>query len=564
MRKNKTLLEKTKLIFSQNNTIGYLILLILFASCSPTYDVIIRNGNIYDGSGLLAYKADLGIKDNKIAFIGKLKSEKAKVEVDATGMAVSPGFINMLSWANNSLLEDGRSMSDIKQGVTLEVFGEGASMGPLNDKMKLARGGTEWTTLGEYLEHLVQKGVSTNVASFVGATTVRINVLGYDNRRPNAEELTKMQDLVREAMEEGAMGLGSSLIYPPAFFASTEELIALAKAASEYNGMYISHLRSEGNAFLQAVDELLTIADEAEIDAEIYHLKAAGKNNWHKLEQVIAKIDSANKAGLKITTNMYTYTAASTGLDATLPPWVQEGGKEAWLERMRLPEIRERLIAEVNEASDSWENFYLMAGGSENIMLAQFDEDSLSYLAGKSLKEISEIRQSTPVETIIDLILDNGGDISTIYFLMSEDNIEKKIKLPYMTFGSDGGSFAAEGKTLESSTHPRAYGNFSRVLGKYVRENKSLTLEEAIRKMTSLAAQKLKISDRGRLAPGFFADIVIFDPETIADQATFDNPHQYANGVLHVFVNGVQVLKDGQHTGQMPGMVVRGPGYKKR
>lgn len=539
-----------------------LVAIIVLVSCAPQYDLIIRNGNVYDGSGLPAYKADLGIRGDKIAFIGNLKDVRGKSEIDAEGKAVSPGFINMLSWANNSLLQDGRSMSDIKQGVTLEVFGEGASMGPLSDSMKIARGDAKWTTLGEYLNYLVEKGIAPNVASFVGATTIRINVLGYENRKPDAEELARMQDLVREAMEEGAMGLGTSLIYPPAFFADTEELIALAKAASEYNGMYISHLRSEGNAFLQAVDELLTIADQAKIDAEIYHLKAAGTNNWHKLDQVIAKIDSANKAGLKITTNMYNYTAASTGLDATLPPWVQEGGRAQWLERMQNSEVRQRLLQEMKADADTWENFFQMAGSPENIILAEFDEDSLNYLAGKNLQEIATLRKTSPEETIIDLILDNGGDINTIYFLMSEDNIERKIKLPYMTFGSDAGSFAAEGKILESSTHPRAYGNFARLLGEYVRKKKIISLEEAIKRLTVLSAQKLKIKNRGRIAPGYFADVLVFDAHAIEDRATFEKPHQYATGMIHVFVNGKQVLKDGQHTGARPGMVVRGPGYK--
>lgn len=546
----------------KSTSIVLLIFIISLASCTPHYDVIIRNGFVYDGSGLPPYQSDLGIRGEKIHLIGDLKGERGKLEIDAKGMAVSPGFINMLSWANNSLIEDGRSMSDIKQGVTLEVFGEGISMGPLNDSMKLARKGAQWTTLGEYLDFLVKRGVSANVASFVGATTVRIHVLGYENRKPDPEELKKMQNLVSNAMEEGALGLGTSLIYPPAFFADTDELIALAKTASAYNGMYISHLRSEGNGFLKAVDELITIAHQAEIDAEIYHLKAAGINNWKTLDKVLEKIDSANKAGLNITANMYTYIAASTGLDATLPPWVQEGGKKEWLARMCLPEIKEKIIKEMNEPGDTWENFYQMSGSPENIVLVEFSEDSLNYLSGKNLAEIAALRNSNPEETIIDLILDNGDDIAAIYFLMSEDNIEKEIKLPYMSFGSDAGSFAAEGKRLESNTHPRAYGNFSRVLSKYVREKNYLSLEEAIRKMTFLPAQKLKIKERGRLAPGYFADVLVFDPETIKDHATFENPHQYATGMVHVFVNGKQVLKDGSHTGAMPGMVVRGPGYK--
>lgn len=548
-----------------NATLFFKLLLLLgLASCKPAYDVIISNGNIYDGSGLPAYRADLAIKSDKIVVIGDLSKEKAKTRVDAAGLAVSPGFINMLSWANRSLLKDGRSMSDIKQGVTLEVFGEGSSMGPLNSSMKNEMKEARWTSLGEYLDYLVQQGVSTNVASFVGATTVRIYVLGYENRKPDAAELKQMQELVRQAMQEGAMGLGTSLIYPPAFYADTEELIALAQAAAEYKGMYISHLRSEGNAFLEAVDEFLSIADKANIDAEIYHLKAAGKNNWHKLDQVLQKIDSARAAGRSVATNMYTYPAASTGLDATMPPWVQEGGKEKWLNRLRSADTRQKVLEEMKRPSNAWENFYQMAGSPENIMLAGFDIDSLNYLAGKTLAEVAFNRNTDPAALIIDLILANGGDIDAIYFLMSEENVEKQLRLPYMSFGSDAGSIAAEGKNLESSTHPRAYGNFSRLLAKYVRNKKIISLEEAVMKLTALPAQKLKIESRGRLAPGFFADVLVFDPAKIQDEATFENPHQYASGMLHVFVNGKQVLKDGTHTGATPGMVVRGPGYKKK
>lgn len=549
---------------SFSNKLLRFILLVFSAltCCKPAYDVIISNGNIYDGSGLPAYKADLGIKADKIVAIGDLGKEKAKTNIDAAGLAVSPGFINMLSWANRPLLKDGRSMSDIKQGVTLEVFGEGSSMGPLNSNMKNEMKEAQWTTLGGYLDYLVQQGVSTNVASFVGATTVRIHVLGYENRKPDAAELHQMQELVRQAMQEGAMGLGTSLIYPPAFYADTEELIALAEAAAEYDGMYISHLRSEGNAFLEAVDEFMTIANRAGIDAEIYHLKAAGKNNWHKLDQVLQKIDSARAAGLTVAANMYTYPAASTGLDATLPPWVQEGGKEAWLKRLRTPEVRQKVLDEMRSPSNTWENFYQMAGTAENIMLVGFDRDSLNHLVGKTLAEIAFNRNADPAETIIDLILANGGDIDAIYFLMSEENVEKQIQLTYMSFGSDAGSIAAEGKSLESSTHPRTYGNFARLLAKYVREKNLISLEEAVMKMTALPARKLKIGNRGRLAPGYYADVLVFDPAEIQDKATFENPHQYATGMLHVFVNGMQVLKNGTHTGATPGMVVRGPGYK--
>ncbi len=539
-------------------------LFFLMASCAPSYSVLIRNGTIIDGSGLPGYRADLGIIDDKIVAIGDLAGKTGKTEIDAEGMTLSPGFINVLSWAGNSLRSDGRSMSDIKQGVTLEIFGEGASLGPLNESMKAAQNNARWTTLGEALDYMVEKGVSPNIASFVGATTIRINVLGYDDKKPTAEELAQMQNLVRQAMEEGAMGLGTSLIYPPAFFADTEELTALAQAAGEYDGMYISHLRSEGNNFLQAVDELITIAEQADVDAEIYHLKAAGVNNWPKLDSVIARIDAANRRGTNITANMYTYPAASTGLDACLPPWVQEGGKEKWLERMRDPQVRERLLAAIKSDAQDWENFYTMAGSPENIILVNFSQDSLKYMAGKSLAEIAALQGADPAALIIDLILRNNGDIGAIFFLMSEENVEKKVKLPYMSFGSDAGSYAAEGNTLLSGTHPRAYGNFARVIAKYVMEHQLIPLEEAIYKMSALPAQKLKIKDRGRLAPGYYADVLIFDPTQVNDPATFEKPHQYATGMEHVFVNGEQVLRNGEHTGAMPGMVVRGPGYKKK
>ncbi|MGK7397925.1 MAG: N-acyl-D-amino-acid deacylase family protein [Candidatus Cyclobacteriaceae bacterium M3_2C_046] len=540
-----------------------LIFLFLYLVSCSTYDILIKDGTIYDGSGNKPYQGDVGIKKDKIKAIGVLKENKARQIIDAEGMAVSPGFINMLSWANWSLIDDGRSMSDIKQGVTLEVFGEGTSMGPVRPDHPDQERTREWTTLGEYLEFLEEKGVSTNVASFVGATTIRIHELGYENRPPTEPELKKMQQLVRQAMEEGALGLGSSLIYPPAFFAQTEELVALAKAAAEYNGMYISHLRSEGNDFIGAVDEWLTIADQAGIDAEIYHLKAAGQKNWHKLELVLQKIDSARKAGLNVSTNMYTYTAASTGLDACVPPWVQEGGSEQYMARLKDPGIRSKIANQIRTPSDQWENFYLLAGDPEKILLVGFEQDSLQYLTGKTLKEVAQMRNTDPVETIIDLLIENGGDITSVFFLMSEENVRKQLRLPYMSFGSDGSSIAAEGEELKYSTHPRTYGNFARLLGKYVREEKVLTLAEAIYKLTGLSAAKLKISGRGRLVPGYSADIVVFDPDQIQDQATFEAPHQYARGVIHVFVNGTQVIDQGDHTGAKPGRVVRGPGYKK-
>lgn len=530
----------------------------IFSGCNSDYDVVIKNGTIYDGSGDSSYVADIGIIADTIAVIGDLSDASASSTIDAEGLAVSPGFINMLSWANYSLLNDGRSMSDIKQGVTLEIFGEGSSMGPVKDEDN----DREWTTLGGYLEHLTNKGVSTNVASFVGATTIRTYVLGRDDVTPTDEELHEMQELVREAMREGALGVGTSLIYAPAFFADTEELIALSEAAAEFDGTYISHIRSEGDNFLEAAEELLTIATEAEIDAQFFHLKAAGERNWDKLDVVLDKIDSLRNEGHGIAANMYTYTAASTGLDATLPPWAQAGSTEDFIERLKDPEIRERITDEVRSEETEWENFYQLAGDPENILLLEFNDDSLKQYTGKNLGEVSEMRDSDPVDTIIDLIIQNEGDIGAVYFLMSEENVARQIQIPYMSFGSDARSVAAEGDILNSSTHPRTYGNFARLLGKYVRDEGLISLEEAIYRLTHLSAQNLKINKRGLLEPGYHADIVIFDPELIEDKATFEEPHQYAVGVRDVFVNGVQVLDFGQHTGEMPGQVVRGPGYE--
>lgn len=545
------------------------LFLFLLSACSPKteYDLVIRNAMIYDGSGAAPVAGGVAINADTIAAVGKLENAVGKREIDAQGLAVAPGFINMLSWATVSLIEDGRSQSDIRQGVTLEVFGEGWSMGPLNDKMKQEEREQQgdikydiaWTTLGEYLDSLVGRGISTNIASFVGATTVRIHEIGYDNRPPTPEELERMKALVRQAMEEGALGLGSSLIYAPAFYAQTDELIELCKVAAEYGGMYISHIRSEGNRLLESVDELIEIARAANIPAEIYHLKAGGRTNWHKMDQVIAKVESARAAGLQITADMYTYTAGATGLDAAMPPWVQEGGYHAWAQRLQDPAIRKRVIKEMTEPTDEWENLFLHAG-PENVLLVGFKSDSLKYLTGKSLAEVANMRNSTPPETAIDLVIQDGSRVESVYFLMSEENIKKQIALPWVSFDSDAASQAPEGNFLKSSVHPRAYGNFARLLGKYVREEKVISLEDAIRRLTTLPAGNLKIKKRGSLTPGYFADVVVFDPATIKDHATFENPQQYATGVQHVFVNGEQVLKDGEHTGAKPGRVVYGPG----
>lgn len=553
-------------------TLKALLLFVISSGCTApeSYDVLIKNGQIADGSGKPSYTGDIGINADTIAAIGTLKNATGKVEIDATGLVVAPGFINMLSWATESLIEDGRSQSDIRQGVTLEVFGEGWSMGPLSETLKqempTSQGDIkydiDWTTLDEYLESLVKRGISPNVASFIGATTVRINHIGYEDRDPTDEEMISMKAMVRQAMEDGALGVGSSLIYAPAFYSSTEELIELCKVASEYDGMYISHMRSEGNRISESIDELLTIANDANIRAEIYHLKMAGKDNWNKYDAVVKKIDSARAAGLHITTDMYTYTAGSTGLDASMPPWVQEGGYEKWAERLKDPEIRKRVYEEMTTETDEWENLMYAAGTADNLLLVGFKNDSLRHYTGKTLSEVAKIHGKSPEETAMDLVIADGSRVGTTYFLMSEDNVKKQIALPYMSFGSDAGSMAPEGVFLESSTHPRAYGNFSRVLGKYVRDEKVISLEEAIRKLTSLPASNLKIKKRGSLVEGYFADVAIFNPETIQDHATFAEPHQLATGMVHVLVNGEQVLKDGEHTGALPGQVVRGPGWK--
>jgi N-acyl-D-amino-acid deacylase len=474
----------------------------------------------------------------------------------------------MLSWATESLIEDGRAMSDIKQGVTLEVMGEGMSMGPLNETMRaqaIERQGDikydiEWTTLGGYLEFLEAKGISPNVASYVGATTLRVHQLGYENRPPSDEELARMQDLVHQAMREGALGIGSSLIYAPANFASTEELIALVGVAAEYGGSYISHIRSEGNRLEEGVQELIKIASITGAPAEIYHLKAAGKDNYHKLGKVFDLVEAAQAAGLPITADMYTYTAGSTGLYATMPLWVQEGGHDAWVARLKDPEIRARVVAEMKQPTNEWENYYVGAG-PENILLVGFDTEELRPLTGKTLQEVADEREMDPAETAIDLVIEDDSRVDAVYFMMSEDNVRRKLQKPWVSFGSDAGAPAAEGVFMNSNPHPRAYGNFSRLLGKYVREEKIVTMQEALRRMTSLPAYNIGIDERGQLSEGYFADVVVFDPERVADHASFEEPHQYATGVRHVFVNGEQVLRNGRHTGATPGRVIRGPGW---
>ncbi len=549
-----------------------LLALLALAACQQktSYDLVIRNATIYDGSGKAPMPGDIAVNADTIVAVGDLGDTKGKQELDAQGMAVSPGFINMLSWATESLIHDPRGMSDIKQGVTLEVMGEGWSMGPLNDSMKIQMKNeqgdlkfeVEWTTLGEYLNYLEKRGVSPNVASYVGATTLRIHEIGFADREPTPTELENMKKLARQAMEEGALGIGSSLIYAPAFYAKTPELIELCKIAGEYNGGYITHMRSEGNKILEAVNETIQIAKEGKLRAEIYHLKAGGKQNWAKMDQVIAKIDSAQKSGIDIAANMYTYVAGATGLDASMPPWVQEGGYNEWSKRLQDPAIRKRVAAEMKTDAQDWENLYFSAGTADNLILVGFKNDSLKQYTGKTLAEVSKMRSTSPEETAMDLVIQDGTRVGTVYFLMSEDNVKKQIKLPYISFGSDAEAPAPEGDFLKSSTHPRAYGNFARLLGKYVRDEKVIPLKEAIYKLTSLSANKLKIQKRGLLQPGYYADIVIFDPAKVKDNATFEKPHQYSDGMMHVFVNGVQVLKNGEHTGAKPGRFVKGPGFR--
>ena len=551
-----------------------LLLVPLFYHCSTEaeVDVLIQNGTLYDGTGAPPYQGTVALKDDKIFYIGPPKFFTAKKIINATDKAVSPGFINMLSWGVETLIEEGKSQSDISQGVTLEVFGEGMSWGPLNEELKAymkknqgdIKYDINWTTLGEYLQFLEDKGVSTNIASFIGATTLRINAVGYDDSKPNESELALMKNLVHQGMKEGAMGIGSSLIYAPAFYSSTEELIGLCKVAAEYDGLYISHMRSEGNKLLESVDELLTIADQSGIRAEIYHLKQSGKKNWYKLDQVIQKIDSARAKGLEITTDMYTYIAGATGLDASMPPWVQEGGLDQWIARLKDPAIRKKVIKEMKADTDQWENLMRAAESSDKLILVGFKNDSLKYLTGKTLTEVAKIRGKSPEETAIDLVIQDGSRVGTVYFLMTEENIKKQIKLPYMSFGSDAGTMSPEGVFSKSSTHPRAFGNFARLLGKYVREENVISLEEAIYKLTGLPASNLKIQKRGQLKNGYFADVVVFDPNEISDHATFENPMQYATGVEHVWVNGTHVLENGNHTGAYGGRFVKGPGYKKK
>ncbi len=537
---------------------------------APAFDIIIRDGTVYDGSGAPGARTDVGIRGDRIASVGSLASAKAPVVVNATGLAVAPGFINMLSQSSESLLIDGRSQGEIRQGVTTEVVGEGDSMGPLTPEMKArwtaAQGDLKyditWTTLAGYLRELEHRGISPNIASFIGATTIREYVIGLGDKPPTAAQLEQMRDLVRREMEAGALGIGSSLIYAPASYAGTEELIELCKVAAKYEGKYISHIRSEGNRLIEAVEELIRISREANIPAEIYHLKAAGRDNWSKMDRVIQIVEAARAGGLKITADMYLYEAGATGLDASIPRWALDGGYDALYKRLRDPETRARIKKEILTPSPDFENLYLAAGSPDRVLLIEFKSEALKPLTGKTLAEAATLRGADPADTIMDLMLEDQSRVGTVYFMMSEDNIKKQLRRPWVAIGSDAASMAPEGVFLKSSAHPRAYGNFARLLGRYVRDEKVISLAEAARRLSGLPATNLGLDRRGFVKPGMFADVVVFDPTTIADRATFDKPHQYAVGMRHVFVNGVHVLRNGEHTGAKPGRALVGPGRR--
>jgi len=550
-------------------TVVLLALICVTSAQSQQYDVIVRGGTLYDGTGAAPVGGDVAIEGDRIVGVGKLDRAHGRTEVDAKGLAVAPGFINMMS-GEDTLFADGRSESAIRQGVTLEVFGEGESMGPLTPEMRKyfqARQGDihypiTWTSLAQGLDQLQHHGISCNVASFVGAATIRENVLGFADRAPSAAELVQMQHLVRQAMQQGALGVASALIYAPGDYARTDELIALAQAVRPYHGIYISHIRSEGNRLIEAIDELIQIAQAAQVSAEIYHLKEAGRDNWGKLDEVIRHVQAAQGQGLHITADMYTYTAGATGLDASMPPWVQEGGYDEWAKRLKDPTVRKRVVEEMRNPSDKWENLLQATGSADRVLLVSFKNDALKPLTGKTLSEVAKLRGESPEDAAVDLVIEDGSRVGTIYFLMSEDNVRRQLALPWVSFGADEDSQAPEGVFLKSNPHPRAYGNVARFLGRYVRDERVVPLQDGVRRLTSLPANNLSLDHRGLLKPGYYADIVVFNPATIQDHATYEKPHQYSTGVEDVFVNGIQVLKDHDHTGAKPGRVVYGPGKK--
>jgi N-acyl-D-amino-acid deacylase len=537
---------------------------------SQTFDLIVRGGTVYDGSGSEPYQADVAVMGDRIAVIGAPADARAGTVIDASGMAVAPGFINMLSHSYLTMLHDGRSLSELMQGVTTQVFGEGTSMGPLSDDGRRRLQDADpaldfqvaWTSLGEYLRHAEQQGISQNVCSYIGATTLRTYVAGFENRPLTAAELDTVRGLVREEMQDGALGIGSSLIYPPAFFASTEELVEMCRAAAPYAGKYISHMRSEGHELLQGIDELVRISREGGVPAEVYHLKASGRDNWELKRRAIAQIDAARTEGLAITADMYTYTAGATGLSNCIPPWFHEGGQEKLFERLADPAIRAEIRAAIETTTDGWENLYQAAGDPENIFILQTRNPDLRHHQGKSLAAIAAGMGTDAIDALMDLVKADRSRVGTAYFMMSEENVTLGIQQPWVSFGSDAGSMAAEGVFLTRSTHPRAYGNFARLLGKYVRDEGALTLQEAVRRLARLPADNLGLDHRGRIEPGYYADLVIFDPATVADRATYANPHQYATGINHVIVNGAHTLRDGAFAGPLAGRALNGPGRR--
>ena len=549
--------------------ITFLMVAVINVAMAADYDVIIRNGSIYDGTGAPPYVADLAITGDRLSAIGHFAAVSADLDIDASGLAVSPGFFNMLSHAHLSLISDGRAMSDVMQGVTFEVLSE-ISLSPLTDSTadfwsRFSNDEVEmtWRTLGEYLQTVEDNGVSVNFATFVSAATVRMNIIGMDDVDPTPEQLDMMKSQVAEAMEDGALGLTTASIYAPATYAETEELIELAKVAGQYGGIYTAHMRSESNQFIESIDETLRIGREAKLPVKIHHLKAAGRPNWYKMDNAIDKIEALRREGIPVTADMHTYTAGGSGLDASMPTWVQAGGYDKWVERLKDPEIRARVKAEMAVNAQDWENLGYFAGPDGMVFLEFKSKDHMKYL-GKTLAEVAAERGQDPRDTIIDLVIEDGSRVVTAYyFLMSEENLKKQIRQPWVMFGSDGTAPAAEGKTLESGVHPRTYGNIARLLGKYVRDENVIPMEEAIRRLSFLPAQTLGIRERGRLAPGYFADIAIFDPKTINDNSRFDDPHRYASGVQYVLVNGVPVVSKGEHTGATPGRAVHGPGWRQ-
>jgi N-acyl-D-amino-acid deacylase len=539
--------------------------LLLFSAWLPAqteieFDLLIQNGTVYDGSGGAPIEADVGIKGDRIATIGKIEPKAARRLIDARGLAVAPGFINVLSQSSVSLIADGRSQSEIRQGVTTEIFGEGISMGPLSEEMRRrALAGQEdiryeipWTTLAQYLTHLEKRGVSPNVGSFIGAGTIRAHVLGLDDVRPTPAQLEDMRRLVRLEMEAGALGIGSALIYAPGTYATTEELIELCKVAAKYQGKYFSHLRDEERGLIEAIEELIRISREAGLPAEIHHLKAAGEKNWDRMDAAIALIEKARQEGLRITANMYLYAASSTGLTAFIPAWAHGGGREALYQRLQDSATRKRIADQMRAE-----------GPMPRTLLVGFRTDPLRPLTGKTLQEVARSRREDEIETLLSLVLEDRSSVRAVFFMMSEENIKKQLRLPWVSFASDGESMAPEGVFLRSATHPRSYGNFARLLGKYVREDKVISLAEAVRRVSGLPATNLGLDGRGFLKQGMYADLVVFDPGAVSDRATYENPHRYSVGVRHVFVNGVQVLKDGEHTGATPGRALWGPGKVK-